>query len=110
MKEEDNSQRDFFPRKGIKACGKKHLEKGFSIEGAPGWLECKREVLQDEPADRGVRGGNPCPVCNNPSEDLTWIYFASPRWSWKKLCRRAGWLTVYDDCHVQVQFFCDVMN
>jgi hypothetical protein len=48
-----------------------------------------------------------CPCCNRP---LTWIYFRSPKWTWKRLCGRAGWLGVCDECHLQVRFSLEVMN
>lgn len=110
MKEKEGSHPTFFPWGDVEACRNKQLEKGFSSEGAPAKIGRKKEPFQEGPADKGARGGNPCPTCGTPSQDLTWIYFVSPPWSWKELCGRAGWITVCDDCHVQVQFFCDVMN
>lgn len=52
----------------------------------------------------------PCPLCGAGFESLTLVYFVSPRWTWKDLCGRAGWLTICDKCHIQVEFFCDLMN
>jgi hypothetical protein len=47
------------------------------------------------------------PCCNAA---LTWIFFRSPRWTWQKLCGRAGWLGLCDQRHIQVDFFLTVMN
>lgn len=51
-----------------------------------------------------------CPSCLRPASELTWIYFSSPPWTWKMLCGREGWLVVCDNCHLQVKFFCTIMN
>jgi hypothetical protein len=83
MKKKENSQRRFFPWEDVEACRNKQLYKGFPTEGAPAMIGYTREHLQEGPADNGARGGNPCPVYGTPSQDLTWIYFVSPPWSWK---------------------------
>jgi hypothetical protein len=51
-----------------------------------------------------------CPGCGRPPEALTWIYFASPGWTWEQLCGRAGWLLVCKPCHLQVEFYLEAMN
>jgi len=51
-----------------------------------------------------------CPFCGANPDSLTWIYFVSPESTWEKLCGRAGWLTVCDACHAQIDFFLEVMN
>lgn len=51
-----------------------------------------------------------CPQCGTSGQALTWIYFESPRWTWEHLCGRAGWMTVCDDCRLQVQFFLGVLS
>jgi hypothetical protein len=48
-----------------------------------------------------------CPCCRAL---LTWIFFRSPAWTWRKLCGRAGWLGLCDRCHFQVDFFLTIMN
>jgi hypothetical protein len=50
-----------------------------------------------------------CPQCGLAAQ-LTWFYFESPKETWENLCGRAGWMTVCDKCHVQVDFFLEVMN
>jgi hypothetical protein len=52
----------------------------------------------------------PCPECQAAATKLQWFYFQSPEWTWKNECGRAGWMTVCDKCHRQVDFFCDAMN
>lgn len=52
----------------------------------------------------------PCPNCQTPADSLSWFYFESPSETWEHLCGRAGWMTVCDRCHLQVDFFLEVMN
>lgn len=53
----------------------------------------------------------PCPKCHAPASELGWLYFRSPKWTWmESLCGRAGWMTVCDRCHVQVDYFGEVMS
>lgn len=61
-------------------------------------------------ADKYRATAKPCPKCGKASADLVWFYFESPKWTWENLCGRAGWMTVCDTCHVQVDFFLEVMN
>jgi len=51
-----------------------------------------------------------CPKCGATPEQLAWFYFESPPWTWEHLCGRAGWMTVCDKCHLQVDFFLQLMN
>ena len=51
-----------------------------------------------------------CPKCAARPEHLAWFYFESPKWTWDNLCGRAGWMTVCDACHAQVDFFLEAMN
>ncbi len=46
----------------------------------------------------------PCPLCKKPSEELQWIYFKSPDWTWKRLCGRAGPMSICPDCGCIVEF------
>jgi len=52
----------------------------------------------------------PCPKCGRTSKDLAWFYFESPEWTWANLCGRAGWITVCDACHAQVDCFLESMS
>lgn len=61
-------------------------------------------------ADSYRAKAKPCPKCGKTSGDLAWFYFESPKWTWQNLCGRAGWMTVCDACHVQVDFFLEIMN
>ena len=51
-----------------------------------------------------------CPFCGKTSENLEWIKFKSPTWTWQQLCGRRGPLSMCPDCHCQVEFICEVMN
>ena len=51
-----------------------------------------------------------CPQCQTPAGQLSWFYFESPSETWEHLCGRAGWMTVCDRCHLQVDFFLEVLN
>lgn len=51
-----------------------------------------------------------CPFCGKASEELEWINFNSPAWTWQKLCGRQGPLSICPDCHCQVEFICEIMN
>jgi hypothetical protein len=52
----------------------------------------------------------PCPKCHAAADKLSWFYFESPVETWESLCGRAGWMTVCDRCHVQVDYFGEMMN
>ena len=52
----------------------------------------------------------PCPKCGKASEELLWIDFCSPSWTWSSLCGRQGPLSICPDCHYQVQFICETMS
>jgi hypothetical protein len=51
-----------------------------------------------------------CPECGRGPWSLSWFYYRSPKWTWRTLCGRAGWMVVCDDCRVPVSFFVDVVN
>jgi excisionase family DNA binding protein len=52
----------------------------------------------------------PCPKCDTPPDQLTWIYFRSPEGTWAHKCGRAGWLVVCDSCRIQTDFFLELMS
>lgn len=63
--------------------------------------------------DNGIKplaNHKPCPICGKASEDLTWIRFRSPNWTWYNRMGREGPLSICPDCHNQVEFLCEVMN
>ena len=59
---------------------------------------------------RHLGGATGCPTCRKKPEELAWVYFESPRWTWEHLCGRAGWITICDPCHRQIDFFLELMN
>lgn len=52
----------------------------------------------------------PCPICGKPSEELHWIAFSTPQWTWENLMGRMGAMSICTDCHCQVEFMCMLMN
>lgn len=57
----------------------------------------------------------PCPKCLEagkvrPSENLTWVFFRSPSWTWRNLCGREGFLSICTDHKRQVDFVITGMN
>ena len=51
-----------------------------------------------------------CPKCKLKSEELMWIKFRSPGWTWQKLCGREGPLSICPKCKIQVEFITEIMN
>lgn len=51
-----------------------------------------------------------CPICGKASEDLVWINFNSPEWTWDNYCGRYGPLSICPKCHYQVEFLCMIMS
>jgi hypothetical protein len=41
---------------------------------------------------------------------LSWFHFESPDETWEHLGGRAGWMTVCDRCHLQLDFFREVLK
>ncbi len=52
----------------------------------------------------------PCPLCGKPSEELKWICYNSPTWTWENLMGRGGPMSICPDCGCLVEFICVVMN
>jgi hypothetical protein len=52
----------------------------------------------------------PCPGCGCPASRLAWIYYRSEAWTWPAGCGTGGWLTLCDDCHVQVDYFLEELS
>ncbi len=74
-----------------------------------------RQRLQQKHNAADARAGygdqaKSCPGCGKGPDDLAWFYFESPAWTWEKLCGQAGWMTVCDACHLQVDFFVDIVS
>ena len=52
----------------------------------------------------------PCPQCGTPSKELRWIWFESPSKTWDNLMGQAGFLSICEKCHRQVDFICVMRN
>lgn len=51
-----------------------------------------------------------CPLCGKPSEELKWICFNSPQWTWENLMGSGGPMSICPDCGCIVEFECVIMN
>ena len=69
-------------------------------------IDCMGEKLPESEYE----GQHPCPLCARPSDELEWIKFSSPPWTWQRRARRAGPLSICPGCKIQVQFICEMMN
>lgn len=82
----DSTYKSHFPWKDVRACFNKSLPK----------VDFKNH--------------DKCPKCGMHSEDLIWIEFRSPDWTWKEFCGRQGPLSICPECKIQVEFITKVMN
>jgi|GEM_PF-1597952 len=51
-----------------------------------------------------------CPNCKRLPKDLSWFWFSSPEEEWQALAGGAGWMSVCDVCHIQVEFLEMIMS
>lgn len=51
-----------------------------------------------------------CTKCELESENLIWINFKSPKWTWEHLCGRQGPLSICPNCKIQVEFILEILN
>jgi hypothetical protein len=98
----EEMKRGYFPWDDVEKC----RNTAVSIGAPPAILTLRPHQRKESYA----KGAHPCPFCGRQADQLTWIYFVSPEWTWQKLCGRAGWLTVCDTCHAQINFFCEQMS
>ena len=94
--EEDVEDEDQYPWDDVDSARKNtRLQRGHPIaEGHAAYLAAAK----------------PCPQCQASAGRLSWFYFESPAETWEHLCGRAGWMTVCDQCHRQVDFFLEVLS
>lgn len=73
-----------------------------------------RRLQKKHPATEGqsryLADAKACPKCQTPAEALSWFYCRSPKETWENLCGTAGWMAVCDRCHVQVNYFEEVIS
>lgn len=69
-------------------------------------IACFDERLES----KNFKGHDQCPKCGQNSEELIWIEFRSPDWTWKNLCGRQGPLSICSKCKIQVEFITEIMN
>ena len=66
--------------------------------------------LLSEPYIKNNANRRACPLCGKPSEELKWICFKSPQWTWQNLSGRGGPMSICPDCRCIVEFICVVLN
>jgi HEAT repeat protein len=57
-----------------------------------------------------ARQAHNCPICGKAANELAWFFFSTPPKTWQDLMGHAGWMTVCDDCHIQVDFFGGIIS
>jgi len=57
-----------------------------------------------------LRGSMSCPKCKRTPQQLSWFWFHSPQKDWEALAGRAGWMSICDVCHIQVEFLPALMS
>ncbi len=87
--------------KGIKYDKSQIVAPYFPLQNVEACLDNVMGVIPDS---------LPCPVCGKPSDQLRWIEFSSPQWTWENLCGRMGPLSICPDCGCLVEFKCYLMN
>ena len=85
----------YFPLKDVEAC---------LNDTTPSFKDLSASYIKDKANRRA------CPLCGKPSEELRWIYFDSPKWTWEMLCGRCGPMSICPDCGCLVEFICEIMN
>jgi len=78
------------------------------VEAARGDHRLQRRHRSEEARYSHAPGAQACPGCGTPATNLVWIYFESPARTWRELCGTAGWLTICDRCHLQIDYFEEV--
>jgi len=73
------------------------------------WRDVKH-CLQNQLDSKKYVGKIDCPKCGKKSENLIWVEFISPDWTWKHLAGRQGPLSICPNCKIQVEFICEIMN
>jgi len=48
-----------------------------------------------------------CPLCKTPPKELSWVYLVIPEWACKNSAEHKGWVTICDQCKLQVDFFAE---
>jgi hypothetical protein len=59
----------------------------------------------EEAKRRFLSHAMPCPLCKALPERLSWIYIVIPEWACKDAGERKGWVTICDQCKLQIDFF-----
>jgi len=85
-------ERGYLPWREVNSC-RKH------------WWKWWKKTPQG-PSDAVHEAALPCPRCNRPADQLTWLYYREPVF----LSFKRGWLTICESCHLQVDYFDDLIG
>lgn len=102
-----NELKKALDEKGIEYDDREIEEAYFPLEDVEACMNTEESAKTKMPAGSNYR---PCPLCGKPSEELKWIYFDSPGWTWQQLCGRAGPMSICPDCGCIVEFDCFLLN
>lgn len=112
-----------WPKRGgwLTTCDQCHIQINFFVEEQEHYpwkvintitsderLQSQHSV--EDARSRYLEDAVSCPKCKTSAGQLSWFYFASPEQDWRALAGRAGWMTVCDECHIQVDFFVEIMS
>jgi hypothetical protein len=56
------------------------------------------------------KGKRPCPICLKPSDELLWINFSSPSYTWESMMGTEGPLSICETCLIEVDYIQTSMN
>lgn len=93
----------------IKALDEKGIEYDRNkVEDAYFPLEDVEACMND--VESAYPNHRPCPLCGKRSEELRWICFRSPNWTWDKLTGTSGSMSICPDCGCIVEYICFIIN
>ena len=95
--------------KGIEYDRNQITDAYFPLEHVKACLDCEKTPWPGFEM-KDMTNHRPCPLCGKPSEELKWIWFESPEWTWQKLCGRAGDMSICPDCRCIVEFICEILS
>lgn len=97
---EKRREEGFFPWEDVEACR--------GCTSRPSSFGGETDGHSGPPEDKSQLDG--CHGCGRTAEQLEWIYFQSPAWTWQEHCGRAGWMGICAYCRFQIHCYIDVMS
>ena len=90
---------DDFPWEDVEACMKDTIA----------WEEVKDYVIKHGEYDANWLYCS-CPKCGEQPQNLHWIHFRSPPYTWSNLMGTEGYLAICNKCKKEVSYFQTAMN